>query len=136
MNERNSSGFGIWAGFLVACFAVVALIGAFATYAVALPHERWAIREQALQTAEHLIRTNAPATELAALRPGLATAAAALDAPDPLAALQVARAESRTLSLREVAAIQTRIRILLAIATLMAAGFGIVILRIAGSGRR
>ncbi len=136
MNERNSSGFAVWAGFLVASFAVVALIGLFATYAVALPHARWASRDSALQTAETLLRTGGQSNELAALRLPLGDAAKALEAPDPLAAIQVARAESRAFFLHQSEAIQSRLRLLLVIGALVAAGFGVIVLRIAGRGRR
>ena len=130
---QSKTGFGTWAAFLAAPFAVLALIGLFATYAVGLPHDRWVAREEALERAVTLVEAGAPVSDLAALRPALGEAAAALDAQDRRTALSGARAESRAFFLRQSEAVRFRMRLLLLVGAAASFAFGVVVL---GMSRR
>lgn len=122
------TGFGTWAAFLAAPFAALALIGLFGTYAVGLPHERWAAREVALERAAAAAPGGLPEPELAALRRELGDAAKVLDAADRPAAVAEARAESRAFFLRQSEAVQGRMRLLLCVGALACFAFGVMVL--------
>ena len=124
--DTPRAGLSTWIAFLAAPFLVLALIGLFATYAVALPHERWVAREVALERAA-MPGTLAPA-ELAMLKRELGDAAPVLDAPDRPAAVAVARAESRAFFLRQSEAVRARMRLLMSVGALACFAFGVMVL--------
>ena len=112
-----------WIAFLLTSFAVVGLMGLFASYAAPLPYERADLRDavldQALQAGD-----SKPALE--ALRDQLDDSApAVIDGAGPLpgrvAAARVAMHEAMR---READAIGSRLRLELAVVTVVAAAFG------------
>jgi hypothetical protein len=115
--------FGTWSAFLAAPFAVVALIGLFATFAVQLPWQRaagWDAAAIAVLGGDEAARARLP--EEARSRPAA-----------ELPALAVAW---RDRQLQEAAATAGRLRLLLLAGTLAAFGFGLFVLRsAAGPGR-
>ncbi len=126
--EPTRAGLSTWAAFLAAPFAVLALIGLFATYAVGLPHERWVAREIALERAAAAPPGGLPAAELATLKRELGDAAGVLDTPDRTAAVVTARAESRAFFLRQSEAVRWRMRLLLGVGALSCFAFGVMVL--------
>lgn len=125
--DPHRTGLGTWTAFLAAPFAVLALIGLFATYAVGLPHERWVAREIALERAAAL-PPGLPAGDVAALRRELGDAAKVLDAADRPAAVVAARADSRAFFLRQSEAVRGRMRLLLGVGGLACFAFGAMVL--------
>ncbi len=124
-----------WAGFLVAAFALVGLMGLFATYAAPLPLARALAREAALDDA--LVAAGGPQPQEAfdRLRDRLGESA---DAILPLGsdfAARVARERSdmRQRFLREAAIVAARLRWEVVLVTLSAAAFGVAVLY---AGRR
>ena len=96
MPERVRPSQGPWVAFLAMCFAVVGLAGLFASYAAPVPYERAFARIAALPT----ITAQAPAEDIKARDAILAEAK------------------------QEAEAVASRIRLLLAVLTLMAGTFG------------
>ena len=99
---------GTWLAFLSMCFAVVGLAGLFATFAAPLPYQRAIHRLDALDRGEAM----PPQSSSQVSRPG------AVAGPPPSRAAILADAE------REAASVAFRLRFLLIVLTLVAAGFG------------
>ncbi|MBX5452455.1 MAG: hypothetical protein K6U10_00785 [Acidobacteriia bacterium] len=128
-------GGGSLAGFLVIAFALVGLVGLFATYAAPLPLQRALARDGALDAVLQAAEGPNAAATLAALRPALGESAAAVldgDKGSLASRVESARANMRKSFLAEEAAVLRRLRILIGIVTATCALFGVVILRIAG----
>ncbi len=128
------SNTGTWMAFLVACFAVVGLMGLFASYAAPLPLERAMAREAALDAA---LATGGDEPALEALRDRLDdSAGAVIDAAGPLAGrVAAARAAMRASLLHESEAVGGQLRLELAVVTAVAALFGAVLLGAASRAR-
>lgn len=114
-------------GFLAMSYIIVGLIGAFATFAAPLPLERALAREVVLDEA---LATQADAAALTALAKRLGDSApavlgaTALDLPARVAAERVAmRARFRA----EADGLVFRLRIVIALLTVSAIGFGLAI---------
>ncbi|MDE2199286.1 MAG: hypothetical protein KGJ41_09695 [Rhodospirillales bacterium] len=130
-------GNGTWMAFLAITFAVVGLLGVFATYAVPLPLERALAREATLDDALAALHGPNPAAALEALRPRLGSSAAALlppgdDMPARIAAERVAMRRHFHI---EAAAEATRMRWLISIMTVVCGVLGVGMLAISGRGR-
>ena len=120
--QRNS---GTWMAFLATAFAVVGLTGVFASYAAPLPLERAMARDAALDEA---LASGGQRAALDALRPRLDESAAILDGAGPIEArVASARAAMREELLREAAAVGDRVRLMIAVVTVLAAVFGAVV---------
>ena len=127
---------GTWTAFLAMAFLVVGLIGLFASYAVKLPLERALQRDAALDEVLATARGADPAAAIEALRPRLADSADLLLAPggDLDSRVAHARATMRVQLSAEAAEVATRTRWMICVITVMAALFGVAILRIARRG--
>ena len=121
-------------GFLAACFAVVGLVGIMASAIAPLPMQR-ALHRQLTLDAVLVAATGAdPAAALEKLRPLLADSAAAILPKDKgIAPLEIAgrvTAERVAMLARfetEQAELTLRLRLLIVVVSLMAAGFGIAV---------
>ena len=122
--KRNT---GTWIAFLLVCFAVVGLMGLFASYAAPLPYERMMARDAVLDQA---LRTGDDKPALEALREPLDDSAAlVIDGTGPLATrVAAARTAAHEAMLHEADAIGSRIRLELAVVTVVAAAFGAAML--------
>ncbi|MGH7103703.1 MAG: hypothetical protein ACREFJ_15040 [Acetobacteraceae bacterium] len=122
-------------GFLAMAFVIVGLAGIFATYAAPVPLARAIHKEAVLdQVLAAGVKPDA-ASILATLRPALgASAAAVLEGPGTLAE-RVANERGKLASeaMAEQAAVGARLRLIIIVATLAAALFGVAML---GVGRR
>jgi hypothetical protein len=132
MDRRDSSSSGTWMAFLVMAFLVVGLIGLFASYAVPLPLERALARDVALDDALLAAHGPDPQAGIAALRPRLAESADALlpAGGDMDARIAHERSAMRTRLAAEAAEVAIRTRWMVCVITLMAAVFGVAVLRI------
>jgi hypothetical protein len=124
-----------WFAFLAMAFAVVGLTGIFASFAAPLPLARALARDAALSEAQALLAAPDPAASLEALRPRLGDSASALL---PAGGDMAARIAAERLAMRarlgaEAEATATRLRVLIAIVTVVAALFGCVVM---GASRR
>ncbi len=119
---------GTWIGFLTMTFAIVGLLGLFASFAAPLPLERALARETTLDQA--LAAGDAKAA-LEPLRDRLDdSAATVIDGAGPLAArVAAARVAMRVSLQHEADAVGQRLRLMLGVVTLVAAGFGAFLLR-------
>ncbi len=120
---------GSWTAFLVMAFAVLGLVGAFATYAAQIPLERALARNATL---DRVLADAGDPQKLADLRPSLDDSAArVLDGPGELAT-RVAAERARLLPEAGAAAadIGLRLRIVLAAFTAASALFGVMVLGI------
>lgn len=126
---------GAWAAFLVCAFLAVGLAGLFASYAAPLPLDRAMAREQALDDALAATRGTDPAAAIEALRSRLGESAEALlpVGGDMAARIARARLDMRIRFAQEAAVVAERTRWLISVVTVMAAAFGVAVLRI---GRR
>jgi hypothetical protein len=115
-----------WTAFLVIAFGIVGLTGLFATVATPLPLERALLRDAALDEA---LQAPDAAAAVAALRDRLGESAEAIahGRGDFGTRIQVERAAMRDRFLAEADATASRLRLLITIVTLAAAGFGAVI---------
>ena len=122
--KRNT---GTWIAFLLVCFAVVGLMGLFASYAAPLPYERMMARDAVLDQA---LRVGDDKPALEPLRDQLDdSAAVVIDGTGPLAArVATARTAAHESMLHEADAIGSRIRLELAVVTVVAAAFGAAML--------
>ena len=122
--KRNT---GTWIAFLLVCFAVVGLMGLFASYAAPLPYERMMARDSVLDRA---LQAGDDKAALEALRDSLDdSAATVIDGTGPLAArVATARAAMHAAMLHEADAISSRLRLELAVVTVVAAAFGAAML--------
>jgi len=121
-----------WVAFLLVAFAVVGLVGVFASYAAPIPLAREAGREAALD-AVLAAAQDRPALER--LRPALDDSAdAVLDGTGPIAARVAAERQSMRLRFQaQAAALGVRLRWMIALIALTAAGFGVAVLYISQS---
>jgi hypothetical protein len=123
-------------GFMAMAFAVVGMVGVFATYAAPLPLERALARETALDAALDAAQGPNPEAALAALRPKLGDSAALL-AGDPAGLAQRIARERPAMRARlvaEAAEAGFNIRLIVVVITIMGAVFGSVLL--SGATRR
>ena len=121
-----------WIGFLCMAFAIVGLMGLFASFAAPLPLERALAREQALDQAQAAAHGQDPARDLAALRDRLDDSAAALlpVGGDMDARIAAERGAMRTRLQAEADAVATRLHWMIVIVTVMGAAFGAAVLHI------
>ena len=122
--RRNT---GTWMAFLAAAFGVVGLMGVFASYAAPLPFERAMARDATLDEA---LATGGAKPALEGLRDRLDDSAPeVIDGAGPIAdRVATARAAMHTALETEAVAIGGRVRLELLVVTLVAAGFGLVVL--------
>lgn len=136
MQRRDESSNGVtWAGFLTCAFAAVGLAGLFASYAAPLPLDRAMAREAALDDALVASRRQDAVAAIEALRPRLDESASRLlpVGGDMAARIADARREMRQQLAKEATVVAERTRWLICVVTVMAAAFGVAVLRI---GRR
>ncbi len=122
-----------WTAFLLVCFAIVGMMGLFASYAAPLPLERALARDAALDDA---LAAGDSKPALEPLRERLDDSApAVIDGAGPLAArVSAARADMHGRLLHEADVVAAQLRWELAIVTLVAGLFGAFLL--AASARR
>jgi hypothetical protein len=125
-----------WAAFLVAAFALVGLMGVFATYAAPLPVNRALLREAALDDALAAAHGPDPQAALERLRDRLDDSASAIlpAGADFDARVAQERTAMRARFTREAAAVAARLRWEVVLVTLTAAAFGVAMLYSAGRG--
>lgn len=117
-------------GFLAAAIAVLGMLGLMATFVAPLPLERALRHEAALDDAAAAVIGKDPAAAIAALGPRLGDNAAAVlpkpgDSPDQMMArINDRRAAQRALLLAQSQEVGARLRLMIAVCTVMAAGFG------------
>ena len=123
-----------WIAFLLTCFAVVGLMGLFASYAAPLPYIRAALRDGVLDRA---LQVGDDKAALEPLREQLDDSAAlVIDGTGPLASrVATARIAMRDTMARDADAIASRLRLELVVVTAVAAAFGSAML-VAAAGRR
>ena len=117
-------------GFLVMAFFIVGLVGVFASFAAPLPLQRALAREAALDAAGAAAQAPDLAAALARLAPQLGDSAKALagaDATNLPARIQAERVAMRARFQAETDAIVFRLRLVIALITLSAAGFGVML---------
>lgn len=122
-------------GFLAMCFAVVGLVGLFATFATPLPLHRAIARSAALDEALVALHGPNPQAALDALKPRLDDSAAAFT-PLPVNPDAAVAAERHAMWGRfeaEAEATASRMQLMICIVTIMAAIFGAAMM---GRGRR
>lgn len=132
MDRRDSNGgSATWTAFLVMAFLVVGLIGLFASFAAPLPLERALARDAALDEALAAVHGPDPQSALEALRPRLAESADVLLplGGDMDARITKARAAMRDQLTLEAGEVTTRIRWMICVITVMAALFGVAVMR-------
>ena len=125
---------GPWIAFLLTSFAVVGLMGLFASYAAPLPYERAAARDAVLDEA---LAAGDATQALEALRARLDDSAPiVVDGPGPLPArVAAARATMHDAMRREAGAIGSRLRLELVVITVVAGAFGSAMLITAARAR-
>ena len=119
-----------WFAFLAVAFAVIGLTGMFATFAAPIAYQRAWQREQVLNEAQAALAAPNAADLIAALRPRLDDSAAAVL---PVGGDMPARIAAERLAMRarfeiDAKATMTRLRWLVAVVSLGAAGFGAIIM--------
>ena len=122
-------------GFLAMCFAIVGLVGVFATFAAPLPLYRAMLRDIALDEALVALHGPTPQAALDALKLRLDESAAAFT-PLPANPDATVSTERRAMHARfheEADATSYRMKLMIGIVTVMAAVFGAAI---TGLGRR
>lgn len=126
MSGRNEAG-GDWIGFLLAAIVLVGLAGLFASYAAPLPYQRAFAIEAVMEKLPTL-----PPSAWPQYRAELGDSAhAILDGSGPMAARVAAERPVMEARLaREAAASAWRLRLILALVTALAAGFGVVLMRL------
>jgi hypothetical protein len=132
--QRNGA---TWTGFLVMAFAVVGLVGAFATYAAQIPFERALARSAALDQAVALSHQPDAPARLQALHDALGDSAdKVLQGPGDI---ETRAAAERTRMLdafgHEAEDIGTRLRLVIAVFAAGAALFGAAVLGIVQRSR-
>jgi len=133
MNRNGAT----WTAFLVMAFAVVGLVGAFATYAAQIPFERALARSEALEQAVAISRQPDAHDRLQSLRDALGDSAGPIldgKAPGGGGDMQ-ARANAERVRMlqafgRESEDIGMRLRIVIAVFAAAAALFGAAVLGI------
>ncbi len=137
MTKPDSTGSSAtWTAFLVSAFAVVGLIGLFASYSAALPLERALARDAALDDALAVAHAPDAQAKIEALRPRLAESADLLlpVGGDIDARITQARAAMRAHLTAESGEVAARTRWMICVITVMAAGFGVAVQRISRRG--
>ena len=116
-----------WTAFLLCCFAVVGLMGLFASYAAPLPYERAELRDAVLDRA---LAAGDNKAALEPLRDQLDdSAATVIDGTGPLPGrIAAARAAMRETMRTDAAAIGSRLRLELGVITVVAGAFGAAML--------
>lgn len=129
--SARTGGGGGWAAFLAMAFAVVGLVGLFATYAVPVPLMRALTRDAVLDEALATATAADPAAALAAMRPRLGEEAAlVIDGGGALSErVRRARTEMHARLTAEAAALAARLRMLVLVVTALGGFFGIAVLR-------
>jgi hypothetical protein len=124
---------GTWTAFLTMAFAVVGLIGCFATYAAQIPFDRALARSATLDQVLAIASTPNPAPRLEALRPALDDSATVLAGPTGELPARVATERKRMFVAfgSESADIGFRLRIVIVVFTAAGALFGAGVLSIA-----
>ncbi len=127
--KRNGA---TWTGFLVMAFAVVGLVGAFATYAAQIPFERALARSQALDEAVAASRQPDFAAHLEGLREALGDSFDHLATGPGDIAARAAAERTRMLGElgQEAEGIGTRLRVVIVVFAAGAALFGAAVLGI------
>lgn len=124
--RRNYAAFG----FLVMAFAIVGLVGIYASFAAPLPLQRALARETALDAALAAAGSPDPQAALKTLARRLGDSAGPLAGADSAslpARIQAERIAMRARFEAEAASLAFRLRLLIGLITLSAAGFGVVI---------
>jgi hypothetical protein len=123
------------AGFLTMCFAIVGLVGVFATFAAPLPLYRAMLRDTALDETLVALKSSTPQAGLDALKARLDESAKAfVPLPaNPDAAVAQERQAMHQRFHEEADATGYRMKLMIGIVTVMAAVFGAAI---TGLGRR
>jgi len=116
-------------GFLAMCFVIVGLVGLFASFAAPLPLQRALTREHTLDEAEAALAGPNPQAAIAALKDRLDDSAPALIPlpADAHAAIQAERVAMRARFLSDSDVVNTRMRWMIIIVTVMSAIFGVAI---------
>ena len=129
--QRNNA---TWVAFLLCCFAVVGLVGLFASYAAPLPYQRAEARDAVLDQA---LAAGDSKAALEPLREALDdSAAAVIDGAGPLAGRVAAARASMHVEMRvDAAAIASRLRLEIVVVTVVAALFGSAMLVAAARAR-
>ena len=127
----RAGGGGGWAAFLAMTFAVVGLVGLFATYAVPVPLMRALAHDAVLDEALATATAADPAAALTAMRPRLGEEAAlVIDGGGPLAErVHRARLAMHARLTAEATALAARMRMLVLVVTALGGFFGIAVLR-------
>ncbi len=127
--RRAPANWGTWSGFLGMAFALVGLIGMFATYATALPYQR-GFREE--MTLDRALATGGQQAALEALRPGLAEQAdLVIEGKGPLdERVTRARGDLAARVEREGGALGDRMRLWIGVFTAVMALFGAMVLSV------
>jgi hypothetical protein len=116
-------------GFLAMCFAIVGLVGLFATFAAPLPLHRALAREETLDEALVAMHGPNPQAAMEALKPRLDDSADALFPlpANPDAAIAAERVAMRKRFNADAEATASRMQLMIGIVTIMAAIFGAAI---------
>ena len=123
--------------FLAMAFVVVGLVGMFASFAAPLPLHRALAREAALDSALVAAQGPNPTEALTALARRLGDSAPALAGGDIAslpARIQAERVAARARFVAEADAVALRLRFLIGLVTLTAAGFGVAMATVRGGG--
>jgi hypothetical protein len=122
-------------GFLAMCFAIVGLVGLFASFATPLPLYRALARDTALDAALVAMHGPNPQAALEALQPRLDDSAAAFTPlpANPDAAVAAERTAMHARFVAEANATASRMQLMIGIVTVMSAVFGAAII---GFGKR
>ena len=126
-----------WTAFLIMCFVVTGLTGLFASYATSIPLERALRRSVLFDQVLQAAGLTDGAQRMEELRPALGSAAdAVLSGPGELAArVAAARVQMLSEQEREARSVAWRVRIMVFVVTLLAAGLGAGILMLATKAR-
>jgi hypothetical protein len=128
---------GAWTGFLMVAFGVLGLLGAFGTYAAQLPFDRAMARNATLDKVLEASRAPDPAAAEARLRPLLDDSAdPVLNGPGSIESRVAAERARMLAELHGESQIYGfRLRCYIAVATVMAAAFGALVMSF-GRGRK
>jgi hypothetical protein len=128
-DPERTGNWATWTGFLVVAFAVVGLIGAFGTYAAALPFDRAMARSATLDRVIAAAHAPDPKTAEAALRPLLGESETVLSGDGPIEPRVDAERRRVFAEMHAEAAIYGfRFRCYIALFTVMAAVFGAMVM--------
>jgi hypothetical protein len=130
MTDASRNGnWATWTAFLVVAFAVVGLVGAYATYAAALPFDRAMARSATLDRVIAAAHAPDPRAAEAALRPLLGESESVLDGTGPIEPRVEAERRRIFAEMHAEAGIYGfRFRCYIALFTTMAAVFGALVM--------